>query len=173
MSWKEKGRKKKNVVKQLKIAVAGLIVNDESIKYFEEHEVNELYNALESIDVIVGHNLLEFDYYVLNNYYSKNKIDILKQKTIDTLSEIEKVTGVWTKLDDLGKLNLGIEKSENAMKIPKLWRDGNHARVKDYLKNDVEMTKQVFLKGRSDGKLEYIHKNYGKVTGVKIVKITW
>lgn len=173
MSWDEKIKVKPELAKRLKLALAGLLINDPPIRFFRESDINELFLALDSIDFIVGHNLLNFDYIVLSRYFSKKQIDKLVSKTIDTLFEIEKIKGIWASLDDLGKLNLGIQKLENTRGIPKLWRQGNYERVRDYLERDIEILKKVFIIGRREGKLKYLHKEYGEIKGVRIVNVNW
>lgn len=173
MTWKEKSKLKDKLSRKLKLAVAGLLINNQPIRFFDETEVNDLFSALESTDIIVGHNLLNFDYIVLSRYFSENQIESLVSKTIDTLSEIDKISGVWTKLDDLGELNFGINKLENTKDVPKLWRNGEYERVKIYLRRDIEIQKKVYLLGKEEGQMKYLHKEYGKIKGVRLVEVNW
>lgn len=81
--------------------------------------------------------------------------------------------GCWTSLDDLGKRNVGLTKTVDTLKIPKMWRDGEHQRVKDYLLNDLKMTEAIFNHGRNVRKLKYELKDYGKSLGEREVSVTW
>lgn len=174
MSWNERKRNHDTVAKKLRLAVAGLMDHEGDVKFFTEKNTGELFNALESVDLIVGHNLFGFDYIVLSSYHSSvDVIEEFQEKTFDTLQELEKVTGIWTGLDDIGHLNLGIHKSENTLKIPKMWRDGKHDKVKEYLRTDLEITKGIYDYGKTRGELKYTHKNYGKIEGVRTVKVHW
>lgn len=49
---------------KLKLAVAGTLYNKEHM-FFEEGQTQELFDILNQADLIVGHNLLRFDYLVL------------------------------------------------------------------------------------------------------------
>ena len=61
----------------------------------------------------------------------------------------------------------------DTLKIPKMWRDGKHQEVKDYLLNDLKMTEAIFNHGRNVGKIKYEHKNYGKIIGEREVHVKW
>ena len=173
LSWREKKDEREEVKKELRVAIAGLLTAEDVFRSYVESDMMELFNDLISLDLILGHNILAFDYFVLSRYLSADQIEELKSKTIDTLVEIEKITGVWTKLDDLGKLNLGIQKLENSLEIPKLWRDGEYDRVERYLKRDLDLLRGIFTKVRRVGKLKYLHKEYGEVKGMRIIDIHW
>jgi len=174
MSWREKTEIRDTLSKKLRLAVAGLMDHEGNVKFFTEENIEELFNALESVDLIVGHNLFGFDYIVLSSYHSSvDVVEKFQEKTFDTLQELEKVTGNWTALNDLGQLNLGVHKSEDTLKIPKMWRDGKHDEVKEYLRTDLEITKGIYDYGKTRGELKYTHKDYGKIKGVRTVKVHW
>ena len=157
---------------KLKLAVAGILSNKEDL-FFEENQVQELFKTLNQADLIVGHNLFKFDYLVLQPYIKQDIIKTLQNKTFDTMLELEKLTGCWTSLDDLGNRNVGVTKTIDTLKIPKMWRDGKHQEVKDYLLNDLKMTEAIFMHGKNIGKFKYGHKNYGKSMGEREVSVTW
>ena len=176
MTWTEKQSTRGRLTKQLKIAIAGLSMNNmnnEDVVFFEEYEVDLLKSYLLSLDIVVGHNLIAFDYVVLRRYFSKDIIEKLKNKTIDTFQCIREKTGDWTKLDDLGKMNLGLEKLEDSIEIPGLWRAGKHQRVKEHLERDILIVKKIYNLGKETGELKYIHKDYGKIIGEDVVHIDW
>ncbi|MDO8627262.1 MAG: hypothetical protein Q7K42_02250 [Candidatus Diapherotrites archaeon] len=159
---------------KLKLAVAGVLeAENENASFFHEGQEKELLELLRKADLIVGHNLLRFDYVVLQPYFQKDIAKLLHNKTFDTLVELEKLTGVWTSLDDLCRRNIGISKTVDTLKIPKMWRDGQQDEVKDYLLNDLKMTKAIFDHGMQKGKFKYEHKMYGKSFGEKEVNVLW
>ena len=174
MSGRGKSTIRDTLAKKLRLAVAGLMDHGGNVKFFTEENIGELFNALESVDLIVGHNLFGFDYIVLSSYHSSvDVVEKFQEKTFDTLKELEKVTGIWTGLDDLGQLNLGIHKSEDTLKIPKMWRDGEQDKVREYLRTDLEITKGIYDYAKTQGELKYTHKNYGKIEGVRTAKVHW
>ena len=170
----ERSRIRDTLARELRLAVAGLMDYEGDVKFFTEENIGELFNALESVDLIIGHNLLRFDYIVLSSYHSSvDVVEKFQEKTFDTMKELEQVTGIFTSLDDLGRLNLGIPKSEDTLKIPKMWRDGEQDKVREYLRTDLEITKGLYDYGKTKGKLKYTHKNYGKIEGVRTAKVHW
>lgn len=174
MRWREKSTIRDTLTKKLRLAVAGLMDHEGNVKIFTEENIEELFNALESVDLIIGHNLLRFDYIVLSPYYSSmDVVEKFQEKTFDTMKELEKVTGIWTGLEDLGQLNLRIHKSEDTLKIPAMWRDGKHDEVKAYLRTDLEITKGIYNYGKTKGELKYTHKEYREIKGVRTVKVHW
>jgi len=157
---------------RLKLAIAGIFSNSKPL-FFNEDQTEELFENLNQADLIVGHNLLKFDYLVLKPYLGKKNISKLEHKTLDTFNELKKITGCYISLDDLGKRNLGMEKNVDTMKIPKMWRDGNHQEVKDYLLNDLKMTEAIYNHGKKNKKFKYDHKEYGKSYGEREVFVDW
>jgi hypothetical protein len=157
---------------KLKLAVAGIITNEGHL-FFQEDEVDELFRTLSRADKIVGHNLFRFDYLVLEPYLDFSVQKSLKTKTFDTMRELEKKTGCWVGLDALGRLNLGMAKTVNPLKVPKMWREGKHDEVRSYLLNDLKMLKGIFEHGKKFGKLKYEHREYGVDMGTREVPIEW
>jgi hypothetical protein len=143
---------------KLKLSVAGVLSNKEYL-FFEESQAQDLFKTLNQADLIVGHNLFRFDYLVLQPYIKQKIIETLQNKTFDIMLELDKLTQCFCSLDDLGKRNVGFTKTIDTLKIPKMWRDGKHQEVKDYLLNDLKMTEAVFNHGRNVGKFKYWHKN--------------
>jgi len=136
---------------KLGLSVAGVITNDKSIEFFTEKQVEELLELLKSADMIVGHNILEFDYLVLNPYAGFDVPSTLKANTLDTMLEIEKVVQRRLGLDALVKNTFGIGKTGNPLDMPRLWKEGKHDEVKDYCRNDVEILKKLYLHGKTQG----------------------
>jgi len=157
---------------KLKLAIAGVLA-DGHPSFFMENKVNDLLQALGQADRIVGHNLFRFDYIVLEPYTDLDISVSLRPKTVDMMYEIDKKTSCWTRLDNLCELNLGITKTENPLKIPKMWREGKHVEVRDYLLNDLKMTEAIYNHGKKHGKLKYEHKEYGESKGIREVSVEW
>ena len=159
-------------VAQLRLAIAGVLVNGRP-SFFTEDEVDNLFQALIKADTIVGHNLVRFDYIVLKPYFDYDIHTLLGAKTLDIMREIDKKTRCWTGLNSLCKLNLGMTKNEDTLNIPKLWREGKHEEVRRYLLNDLKMTEALYNYGKKYGKLKYEHKEYGESWGIREVSVEW
>ncbi|HWQ96187.1 MAG TPA: hypothetical protein VN368_02320 [Candidatus Methylomirabilis sp.] len=129
---------------KLKLAVAGLL-SDKQFLFYDESQAQELFMKLNQVDLIVGRNLIGFDYLVLQPYIKQNVIQALQDKTFDIMLELEKSTRCWTSLDNLYKRNLGMTKTIETLIVPKMWREGKQREVKEYLLNDLKMTAKFFL----------------------------
>ena len=171
----EGGWKKPDNYRKIKIAELGTLQNNEYNTY-EEKNINDLIFDLVKAELIVGHNISQFDYEVLEHYYSPHIIKELRMKTFDTMLEFSKHTknnAGWVGLDDIAKRNFGMTKPIDSILIPKMWRDGKHQEVKDYLLNDLKITEQFFLHGRKGHTFKYEHKIYGKSYGEREVYVKW
>jgi DEAD/DEAH box helicase domain-containing protein len=134
------------------------------VHFFEEDEAELLVGTLLAAERIVGHNVLAFDYPVMEPYVGKVRIARLEEKTVDMLAVLRQATGVRIGLDDLAQLNLGKGKTDDPRMVPTLWRRGEHERVRSYLKSDVDLTREVFEYGLRKGKLRYTKKDWKRNT---------
>ncbi|HIH15858.1 MAG TPA: hypothetical protein HA252_00450 [Candidatus Diapherotrites archaeon] len=164
---------------RLSIACACVKVNEEPCRVFLKEQAKELFDLLQSCDLVVGHNLFSFDYSVLQGAVKQPVANLLNTKTLDMLFEIEKKTSQRVALNDLAKLNLGEEKTEDSRSVPFMWRTGKRQQVIDYCINDVEMTRKLYEFGRDHHKLKYTAKtmDYRRderiIIGVKEVEVSW
>ncbi len=160
--------------KNIKIAEVGTLCNG-TYETYEEDNIDQLVNKLNDANLIVGHNILKFDYKVLQHYTEKDGMRKFVLKSFDTMLEFEKFTGRggWVSLDDLARRNFGMNKTEDSAQIPKMWRDGKREEVKSYLLNDLKMTERVYLHGKNGGKFKYEHKEYGESFGEREVFVKW
>lgn len=162
---------------ELKVAVAGIIVNNK-ITLFEENQVKDLFKALCESKLVVGHNLFGFDYQLIQPYIEQDVFESLgkKSKTLDIMFELAQTLGrqvKWTKLDDLATRNLGMSKTHDSKDIPKMWRDGKHNEVKEYLINDLKMTEAVYNYALKNKKLKYQHSEFNISFGEREVAVNW
>ena len=135
---------------KLGLAIAGIII-DGNLIFFTENDIENLFEIFESADLIVGYNILEFDYRVLNPYANYNVQSKFKHKTMDMMLHIENLVKRKLPLDSLARHTLGTSKTHNPMDIPIMWRNGKHQEVKYYLKNDLEILKNLYLYGKKHG----------------------
>ncbi len=145
-------------LERLRLSVAGLIVDDEPCCFFEEEDASELIDTLSGLDLIVGHNLLRFDYPVLTPYDDNRLLPKLVPKTLDTWAYIYGRTQEMVSLNNLARNNIGFAKSGYGGDMPRLWREGKKDEVKEYNRHDVELTKGVYLHGLQKGYVWYTSK---------------
>lgn len=160
--------------KKIKIAELG-ILRDNVHTFFNEENINLLRDELSDAELIVGHNIIQFDYEVLKHYIPREEMFRIIIKSFDTMLEFDKLTGDggWVSLDDIARRNFGMNKTEDSIKIPQMWREGKHEEVKNYLLNDLKMTEQFFLHGRKGHTFKYEHKVYGVSKGEREVYVKW
>ncbi len=159
---------------RLGLSVACVILEGSDEPYFyEEEDTDGLFTALSEADLIIGHNIIGFDYPVLDVYADFNVPRKFRKKTFDTLYELYKVTGRRIGLQDLGHRNLGRGKTGEAAMMPHLWRDGQYELVKNYCANDVRLVRDIYLHGKNTGRMSYTDKRRGVLLGIREVPVKW
>lgn len=172
-SWARKKSLHKKLAKKLKMA-CGCVVESCGKKHeYEESGVESLLQTLNKFDKIVGYNIINFDYLVLEPYDKLDTLKELSQKTLDLFQIIKQETKQYPSLNDLAKLNLGLKKTEDSKQIPRMWSQGKKRRVKKYCYNDVKILKHIYEFGLKNKKIRYYTKSYGNIIGVQELKNPW
>lgn len=127
----------------------------ETFHVYLEEDVPRLIKHLQQLDLIVGFNILAFDYEVLKAY---TPIDFNKLVTFDLLKEIHQKLGFRLSLDHLATQCLGRCKSGDGLQAVKWLREGKLDLVVDYCKEDVALTRDLFYHGLQKGYLLYKNK---------------
>lgn len=144
----------------LRISVAGVRrENGETIIFTEEH-IDELFLLLDDAGLIIGHNLLGFDYKILQRYATFNVSEQYKSKTMDFLHIIMRKTDRRIALNDLAQRNLGMEKSGQGKDAPALFKEGKMEELNAYLTQDLLLLQRIYEHIKLHGKLKYGHINY-------------
>ena len=150
-----------------------VIDSNGKIYFFDEGDEIKLIKILDSYKTIIGHNILRFDYPVLNTATKMDVAARYKSKTVDTLEKLRIATGKYISLDNLALSNkLDIQKTLKGSEAPTLWRNGEKQKVRNYCKNDVEILKAIYELGKRDGRIRCSITDNGKEQ-VKIVEINW
>ncbi len=127
----------------------------ETFNVYLEEDVPRLIKHLQELDLIVGFNILGFDYEVLKAYTS---VDLSKLATFDLLKEIHQQLGFRLSLDHLATHCLGRCKSGDGIQAVQWLREGKLDLVVDYCKDDVVLTRDLFYHGLEKGYLLYKNK---------------
>lgn len=108
---------------------------------YSEKRVDELVEQLCRADLVVGFNVLHFDYEVLMGY---TILDLKNQLvTFDLLLDLEKKLGHRIALDAVAQATLGTGKTADGMDAIKWWREGRVLEIAEYCCFDVKVTKLV------------------------------
>ena len=139
-SFEEVGGRGKNHL--LKISVCGIYdYSTDKYSIYEEREIGKLASVLETCDQIIGYNIKDFDFEVLQPYLN---FDIHIVPYLDILEEIDKVLGHRIKLEDVAKATLGTGKSGSGLEAILYFKNGRFDLLKKYCLDDVKITKQVY-----------------------------
>jgi hypothetical protein len=128
-------------------------------RIFSEKNVQALVDQLTRADLVVGFNVINFDYEVLMGY---TILDLPHQcHTLDLMVEIEKVLGHRLGLDAVATATLGVGKTGDGLDAIRWWREGRLLEIAEYCCFDVKCTKLVHEYGADHGNLFY-HDRLGK-----------
>lgn len=127
---------------KLDVSVVGVYSYDKDEYYcFDEHEFDVLGKMMQNAALLIGFSSKRFDVPILNKYFPFNLAAI---PHYDILEEIEKSFGRRISLDLLGEANLGIKKSGHGLDAIDWYRNGEIEKLKEYCKQDVKITKEIF-----------------------------
>lgn len=152
----------------LRLAVAVLYDSaTDQYQSYTEDKVQELIAALRRAPLVVGFNLLGFDYQVLAAYTEQPFSDI---PTLDMHREVERQLGFRLGLDALASATLGLEKSASGLLAVRWFKAGRLDLVIEYCRRDVEITKALYEYGRDHGQVFF----WDKARGVrKPIPVSW
>lgn len=134
---------------------------------YTENTVGALVDQLMRADLVVGYNLLGFDYAVLMAHTAFDLPALIP--TLDMMVEIERKLGHRLKLDAIAAATLGAGKSADGLQAVKWWREGKLVEIARYCCMDVKVTRLIHEYGSRHGKLHYIDR-FGKK---RTVDVAW
>lgn len=119
---------------------------------FTEAQVHELVKRLSRADLVVGFNILNFDYEVLHGY---TPLDLRAIPTLDLMVDLEAKLGHRLSLDSLAQATLNAPKIADGMQALRWWKEGKLLEIAEYCCYDVKITKELHEYGRAHGKVFY------------------
>jgi DEAD/DEAH box helicase domain-containing protein len=123
---------------------------EDTYQTFQEDRVHELIEKLKEGELVVGFNIVDFDYQVLKAYTS---FRFQQLKTFDLLQEVSRQLGYRLSLGHLAHKTLNTEKSADGLQSLQWFKEGRMDEIITYCKKDVEITKDLFLFGLANGYL--------------------
>ena len=141
----------------------GVIYDSSKDDFFTymEGDADGLIEHLLSLDFIVGFNIKGFDYKVLSAYTDMETLRSII--TIDLLEEIKERLGYRLSLDHLASHTLGAKKAGNGLLAIKWWREKQLDKLISYCKEDVRITRDLFLYILKNDFLIFKNRNKGLV----------
>lgn len=148
----------------LKISVCGVFdYSTNQYTVYEEKEIPRLAPILQAADLIIGYNIKDFDFEVIQPYLNFNIFEI---PHYDLIREIAAVLGHRVSLEMVAQASLGVGKSGHGRQAVLYWRNGRLDLLKKYCLDDVRITKQVYDYALVNQKILY--RDYFKVKEVKL-----
>jgi DEAD/DEAH box helicase domain-containing protein len=120
---------------------------DAFLGYLQE-DVPRLIEKLREFDLVVGFNILNFDYKVLRGVLD---FDFRSLPTLDMLKVVHDRLGYRLSLDHLTRHTLSAQKSGNGLDALKWWKEGRIDQIITYCRQDVAITRDLYLHGRDKG----------------------
>jgi len=133
---------------------------------YTEAEVAALIEELKAADLVVGFNIVAFDYQVLQAY---TDFPLAQLPTVDLLQHIYRALGFRLSLDTLAKGTLGAEKSADGLQAIRWWKLGRMQELFDYCQQDVAVTRQLYEFGKQNKYVQYWDKQWR----LKRVPVNW
>jgi DEAD/DEAH box helicase domain-containing protein len=141
------------------------VTTNEYARYTED-QVEMLLDILQQADLIVGFNLLYFDFKVLKPYGLRVD-ETLRRKCLDLLVELHHTLGFRLGLGNLAEATLGESKSADGIQSVQWYRDGEIDKVLDYCEQDVRVTYELWKFGSEHGHVSYRDRS-NRVTHVSV-----
>ena len=154
-------------IHDMKLAV-GVVWDSCEQEYFSylEGAASQLVKKLRTADLVVGFNVKKFDYGVLQPYAD---FDLDEITTFDMLIDVNKKLGHRLSLNHLAENTLNAEKSADGLVSLQWFKEGKIDKIIEYCKQNVEITRDLFLYGESHGYVKYSTRS-----GVaKDLKVDW
>jgi len=114
---------------------------------FYEKDIKQLIEQLDAAELIVGHNHIGFDFQVLKGYeISDSRLKVWREKSFDTLLEIQSIVGQRVSLDHLSKNNLKGSPGKLAPgdQCPTWYKEGKLDKIEELCTDDVQRLAKVF-----------------------------
>ncbi|MDE1919397.1 MAG: ribonuclease H-like domain-containing protein [Patescibacteria group bacterium] len=131
-------------------------------------ELHKLWPILERADMLIGFNSDTFDIPLLNRYYPG---DLSRLRSLDILSEVQKVLGRRVRLQSLAEATLGKGKTGDGLKAGDWWREGKKDKVREYCIEDVRLTRELYDYALAHGVLKY--KDLRDIRDIKLDTSHW
>jgi DEAD/DEAH box helicase domain-containing protein len=112
---------------------------------YSERRVPDLVDELRRADLVVGFNVIRFDYVVLegeNPFFDPGQL-----RTLDLLAELQRTLSQPVSLDAVASATLGVEKTGDGLQAVRLYREGKLIELAEYCCYDVKITRLVHEHG--------------------------
>ena len=116
----------------------------DNFRTYLEKDIPELIKDLQSFELVIGFNNKRFDNKVLSAYTVFNLASL---PTLDIIEVIKNRLGYRLSLDRLAEHTLGVKKSANGLMALQWYKEGKMDEIISYCRQDVKITRDIFLYG--------------------------
>jgi DEAD/DEAH box helicase domain-containing protein len=127
---------------------------------YEQHQMGELVEHLRKFDLVIGYNHIKFDYAVLGGLHP---FRFRQLPSLDLCADIRNRLGYAIKLDNAAQATLDAAKSADGLQALKWWQEGRLDLITEYCRQDVAVTRDLYLFGREHGHVFFTNKAGQKV----------
>ena len=135
-------------------------------RIYGEKQVDDLVAELQRADLVVGFNVLRFDYEVLHGY---TPLDLRQLPTLDMMVDLAEKLQHRLSLDSIATATFGVEKTAEGLQAIRWFKEGKMLEIAEYCCYDVKLTKLVHEYGVKNRQLHYSNRFGKKMT----VPVTW
>lgn len=133
---------------------------------YGERDVEALLRELQRADLVVGFNVLRFDYEVLHGYTA---MDLTQVPTLDMLVYLADKLQHRLSLDAIAGATFGLNKTSEGLQAIEWFRQGKLYEIAEYCCYDVKLTRLVHEYGVTYRQLHYLNRFGRKLT----VPVDW
>ncbi len=128
---------------------------------FTQPEIPRLAALLADAPLVVGFNIVRFDYAVLTPHAPG--VNLKSLPTLDMLQKVHAQLSYRVSLDNLATATLDAAKSADGLLALQWWKEQRLDLIEAYCRQDVALTRDLFLFGRNNGYLLFTNKAGQKV----------
>jgi DEAD/DEAH box helicase domain-containing protein len=125
---------------------------DGQYRTYTAETVEDLLVSLGQADLIIGFNLRDFDYQVLQPYTS---ISLTALPTVAILDEVQQALGYRLSFSHLVQEILGVDRPDESLQTLQWFRQGNRDRIVQYCRRDIAHLRALVQHGGHAGHLMY------------------
>ena len=123
---------------------------------YSQDQIPALAEAIAGVDLVVGFNIIRFDYPVLAPHAPGFNFRSLP--TLDVLALVHEQLSYRVSLDNLATATLKAQKSASGLMALQWWKEQRLDLIIEYCMKDVALTRDLYLFGRENGYLLFTNK---------------
>jgi DEAD/DEAH box helicase domain-containing protein len=125
---------------------------DQRYRVYTTETVEALLESLRQADLVIGFNLRDFDYQVLQPHAAT---PLATLPTLAILDEVHKELGFRVSLSHLVRETLGLDRPDDSQRTLEWFRKGERDRIAQHCRQDIELLQELVRYGSTTGSLLY------------------